>query len=147
MTKNTWFSNPNPTFNRALNRNCFTKPVPCVLRSSTPVYTFSRLTKIGFALTSGSLASLSYKRWALCEAPNTRLAGYKVSNDQSIRFDWQKFWLYLKPHFWYIIAAIAVSLFYIIKGYIMGLNSHLISFKYHYWNKKKTNNLICRESV
>lgn len=85
-----------------MNRNCFTKT------ANTPVYTFGRLAKISFVLTSSTLAHLSYKRWILCEKKPNRMSGYHVYNDEKIKFDWKRFWLYLRPHIWYIIGAIAV---------------------------------------
>lgn len=108
MIRKPWFLDTNLAFNRTVNRNCCSKPVACIGRN-TPVYTFSKLAKISIVLASGTLANLSYKKWVSCEKPSTRLTGYIVHDDKNLKFDWHKLWLYLRPHIWYIIAAIFVS--------------------------------------
>lgn len=101
-----WLTNSNLTFKRTVN--CYTKPVPCLLKPNS-VYTFTKLAKIGIVLASGTLANLSFKKWAICEVSHNRLAGYKYQSDKHLKFNWSKFWSYLKPHLWYLILAIAVS--------------------------------------
>ncbi|KAJ8926034.1 hypothetical protein NQ315_009889 [Exocentrus adspersus] len=72
--------------------------------------TFPKLTVIGIAIASGGIARLSLQK-VLCEAPKkTRMSGYRKSSDDSLKFDWKLFWSYIRPHIWYLIAAIAGAL-------------------------------------
>lgn len=48
-------------------------------------------------------------RRVLCEAPKTRLTTYAKKADNN-KFDWSKFWCYLRPHIWYFLAAIVGAL-------------------------------------
>lgn len=58
----------------------------------------------------GSAVGLAfrYNRFALCNSG--RLAGYQanVIKNDTIAFDWRKFWTYLKPHLLKFLGAIAV---------------------------------------
>lgn len=94
-------------------RSHFKKPPDCKI-STKPTFTFSTVTKISLGLASGSLVKVYCQKWAFCQEKTTatRLAGYKASKDDHLKFDWKKFWQYLRPHIWYLIAAIAVSLFH-----------------------------------
>ncbi|XP_060517346.1 mitochondrial potassium channel ATP-binding subunit-like isoform X2 [Cylas formicarius] len=69
-------------------------------------------TTIGLVLCGGAVFRNIYiHNEALCEAQTkTRLSGYKSGTDKNLRFDWQKFWLYLKPNIAYFLAAIAGAL-------------------------------------
>lgn len=59
-----------------------------------------------------SLSYLTYKcmNQVKCEAniSGNRLTGFKYS-DKEIKFDWKRFWLYLKPHMLKLLIAIIVS--------------------------------------
>ncbi|KAF7270170.1 hypothetical protein GWI33_016860 [Rhynchophorus ferrugineus] len=69
------------------------------------------LPKVSVFLASGGLLKLYLdKHLVLCEAKKSRLAGYRVSSEKNAKFDWKKFWKYIKPHLWYLIAAIAGAL-------------------------------------
>lgn len=51
-----------------------------------------------------------YIKEAKCEAniSGDRLTGFKYSN-KDIKFDWGRFWYYLKPHMLKLMIAIIVS--------------------------------------
>lgn len=107
-----WLIKPNQNLNRPMIRSHFNKPVECKA-SMKPTFTFSTITKISLGLASGSLVKVYCQKWVFCEEKATaiRLVGYKAFKDDHLKFDWKKFWEYLRPHIWYMIAAIAVSLF------------------------------------
>lgn len=74
-------------------------------------YTFSAVTKIGIGLSTAAGVQLCLKNQVFCEAPKqtNRIVGYQGSHDRNLKFDWNRFWIYLKPHIWYFIAAAIVS--------------------------------------
>lgn len=73
-------------------------------------FSFSTLTKIGFTFTCGTLlkVTLSNNKIVLCK-PATRLEGYRTLDDTNLKFDWKRFWKYIEPHIWYLVAAILVT--------------------------------------
>ncbi|XP_025835714.1 ATP-binding cassette sub-family B member 8, mitochondrial [Agrilus planipennis] len=75
----------------------------------------SLIQKIGIGLSiSGGLFSFSLynNNVVLCKSriSQNRLAGYRTMSDKDAKFDWQKFWSYLEPHTWYLLAAILGTL-------------------------------------
>lgn len=79
-------------------------------RISRPIGTYQKILFAGFGL---SCLSYKYLKIAKCEANITgdRLTGFKYS-DKEIKFDWRRFWIYLKPHLLKLAIAIIVSLIY-----------------------------------
>ncbi|XP_044265492.1 mitochondrial potassium channel ATP-binding subunit isoform X1 [Tribolium madens] len=76
-----------------------------------PKFNFSRCSKIALALSSGGILQVALvNNKVLCTAKTTRMTTYRTSSDKQQKFDWSKFWYYLKPHIWYLIAAIAGAL-------------------------------------
>lgn len=64
---------------------------------------------IGVAIASGAVVRIVIdKNKVLCEKKKSRMAGYRKSSDEHLKFDWKLFWLYVRPHIWYLIAAIVV---------------------------------------
>lgn len=106
-----WLTKPNQSLNRPMIRSHFNKPVK-FKDPTKPTFTFSTVTKISLGLASGSLVKVYCQKWVFCQekVTATRLAGYKALNDDHLKFDWKKFWEYLRPHIWYLIAAIAGAL-------------------------------------
>lgn len=80
------------------------------IRNNRPTLpTFPTITKVALTLSGGSIVQIVLTRnLAVCEAKKTRLAGYRNVGKES-KFDWSLFWSYIRPHIWYLIAAIAVS--------------------------------------
>ncbi|XP_018566195.1 ATP-binding cassette sub-family B member 8, mitochondrial [Anoplophora glabripennis] len=90
-----------------------------------PIFTFPKITVIGIAIASGAVVQIVvHKNTALCEKKGSRMAGYRKSSDKHLKFDWKLFWLYVRPHIWYLIAAIvgalAVALLNIAIPQVMG---------------------------
>ncbi|KAK4883951.1 hypothetical protein RN001_000222 [Aquatica leii] len=69
-------------------------------------FTFSTVSRIGLTITTGTVLKLCLLNKVYCKAPISRLAGYKVYNDKNLGFDWKKLLEYIKPHVWYLVAAI-----------------------------------------
>uniref|UniRef100_A0AAG5DFJ4 Mitochondrial potassium channel ATP-binding subunit n=1 Tax=Anopheles atroparvus TaxID=41427 RepID=A0AAG5DFJ4_ANOAO len=71
---------------------------------------------VRFALLGGTGVSFSlglqYRRWFVhCEAEGNRLAGQRYAlEDERVRFDWWKFWRYLKQHLGKLIGAVLAAL-------------------------------------
>lgn len=72
-------------------------------------FSFGTVTKIGISISGATLVNLYLNNNAFCEAKANRMAGYKREIERNTNFDWNRFWLYLKPHIWYFIAAVFVS--------------------------------------
>lgn len=73
--------------------------------------TYFYLTTFGVTLTGGSIIKLYLSRnVVLCEAKKTRMVGYTNPSEMNAKFDWIRLWTYLRPHFWYFIAAIVGAL-------------------------------------
>lgn len=79
------------------------------LQTSTKI-NFGTLTKVGLSLSSIASLQLCYKHVVFCEAKKTRLVGIVRDYDKELKFDWKRFWFYLLPHIWYLIAAIIGAL-------------------------------------
>ncbi|XP_055530564.1 mitochondrial potassium channel ATP-binding subunit [Wyeomyia smithii] len=60
----------------------------------------------------GVTVGFQCRRWFVhCDAPTGRLLGQKAgSGSDVVRFDWLKFWFYLKPHLAKLLAAVAAAL-------------------------------------
>ncbi|XP_055606458.1 mitochondrial potassium channel ATP-binding subunit-like [Uranotaenia lowii] len=74
-------------------------------------------TKIVNLLLGGTTVSLTIgyqcgRRWFVhCEAPAfNRLDGRKSNQSDSVKFDWKKFWSYLRPHWLRLIGSILAAL-------------------------------------
>nr|XP_022903313.1 ATP-binding cassette sub-family B member 8, mitochondrial [Onthophagus taurus]XP_022903314.1 ATP-binding cassette sub-family B member 8, mitochondrial [Onthophagus taurus]XP_022903315.1 ATP-binding cassette sub-family B member 8, mitochondrial [Onthophagus taurus] len=93
-----------------LQRNHFTSPKKCTKPTKTSLYTFPHITNICLVISGGSLVQI-YLNKVDCDARRTRMSHYRSSKDDHLRFNWSKFWSYLKPHIWYLIAAIIGALF------------------------------------
>lgn len=82
------------------------------------VRTGERSSKLLRLVIGGSAVSVTvgyqFRRWFVhCEAAavNNRLVGHKVAGaGEGIKFDWQKFWTYLRPHLVKLIGAIMAAL-------------------------------------
>ncbi|KRT82824.1 ABC transporter ATP-binding protein, partial [Oryctes borbonicus] len=99
------------------------KPLP---KSSPvrPIFTLPKIRNICIALSGGTLVQIYINNKVSCATKHSRLAGYKDGADRDLRFDWKKFWSYLRPQIWYFIAAIigalAVAILNIQVPQIMG---------------------------
>lgn len=76
-----------------------------------------------------------------CEAPTNRLAGHKTETGSTgVKFDWRKFWSYLRPHLvkllGAILAALAVAYFNIQIPNMLGVVVNTLS-KYARSNLKE----------
>lgn len=69
----------------------------------------SSIAKLFIGGTSAIALSFRYNRFAVSCTSN-RLAGYhtNVAKNDTVTFDWRKFWHYLKPYLLKFIGAIAV---------------------------------------
>lgn len=77
--------------------------------------TFPTITKVALTLSGGSIIQIVLSRnLVLCEPKKTRLAGFRHVGKEA-KFDWSLFWHYIRPHIWYLLAAIAVRLYTIKK--------------------------------
>ncbi|XP_062541332.1 mitochondrial potassium channel ATP-binding subunit [Armigeres subalbatus] len=82
------------------------------------VRTGERSSKLLRLVIGGSAVSVTvgyqFRRWFVhCEAAavNNRLVGHKVAGaGEGIKFDWRKFWTYLRPHLVKLIGAIMAAL-------------------------------------
>nr|CAH7741672.1 unnamed protein product [Callosobruchus chinensis] len=93
----TFYNNIRQTFLRAPSKP---RALKCV----------QKIIPVGLGLASAAFINVIIDRnKALCQ-PKTRMAGYRTVSDKNLRFDWKKFWTYLRPHIWYFIAAIAGAL-------------------------------------
>lgn len=78
-------------------------------KSNQNSFTFPKVTVIGIAITSAAVVHITlHKNKVLCEPRKSRMAGYRKTSDEHLRFDWKLFWTYVRPHIWYLLAAIAV---------------------------------------
>ncbi|KAK5649149.1 hypothetical protein RI129_004041 [Pyrocoelia pectoralis] len=75
-----------------------------------PQWSFRSITKVGFLITSGSVLKLYLSNVAHCKVSRTRLTGYRTLSDKDLQFNWQKLWQYLKPHIYFLVAAILGAL-------------------------------------
>lgn len=82
---------------RGLSRSS-TKQAPCLLP------------KLTFFFASGGLLKVYCNKIALCEKQKSRLTGYRNNDVSNLKFDWRRFWKYLKPHIWSFLAAIVGAL-------------------------------------
>lgn len=74
-------------------------------------YLFRNITTMG--ILSGGAALIISKNQILCKAKTSRMVGYRSISDRNLKFDWKRFWCYLKPYIGYFIAAIWVSRFFL----------------------------------
>ncbi|KAK9728533.1 ABC transporter [Popillia japonica] len=97
----------------------------------TPTFTVPRIRNICLVLSGGALVQIYLSNKVLCAPKHSRLAGYRDGTDKDLRFDWKKFWSYLKPQIWYFIAAIigalAVAILNIQIPQIMGSAVNVIA--------------------
>lgn len=78
-------------------------------------------TLVGKSIISGSLllgcitgkCIYVFNNKALCESPDSssRVLSEKDPKTVEPKFDWNKFWELLKPHWWYLVIAITVSIY------------------------------------
>nr|AVT42121.1 ABC transporter B [Lissorhoptrus oryzophilus] len=74
-------------------------------------YNSFTIPKISVFLLGGGVLNIYFsKRKVFCEAQQSRLVGYKRSNDKCLHFDWRKFWKYLKPNLLYFLGAVVGAL-------------------------------------
>lgn len=68
--------------------------------------------RVGVGFGSGILLNVLCKKWIVhCKQKHTVLDSLKRNHENdSQKFDWEKFWSYLWPHRWYFLAAIAVRI-------------------------------------
>ncbi|CAH2004101.1 unnamed protein product [Acanthoscelides obtectus] len=94
-----------PTYYNNIRKAFFHAPSKTRVSKCAP-----KIIPIGLSLAGGAFVNVMISRnKVLCE-PKTRMAGYRTVSDKNLRFDWAKFWTYLRPHIWYFIAAIAGAL-------------------------------------
>jgi ATP-binding cassette subfamily B (MDR/TAP) protein 8 len=127
--------------------NAFKKSVDNSTKKSN--FKIPTCTKIAIALTSGGILQVTViSNKVLCNAQHTRMTTYKKFSEKEQKFDWNRFWHYLKPHLWYFIAAIvgalAVAILNIQIPQIMGGVINVIS---RYTESKNTESFISEMKV
>lgn len=66
--------------------------------------------KLCTGVSLGLAARLLYSNSVFCKALPSRVIQRRPNiNEDSAKFDWNRFWQYLLPHKWLLAAAVAVS--------------------------------------
>ncbi|KAF5270865.1 hypothetical protein FQA39_LY08310 [Lamprigera yunnana] len=91
-------------------RSCFTEPISKSKQLPRCTFTIGTLSNIGFALASGTAIKLYWNNKVFCDSSKNRLVGFRTYDDKNLQFNWKRFWSYVKPHVWYLIAAILGAL-------------------------------------
>ncbi|KAK9892136.1 hypothetical protein WA026_018335 [Henosepilachna vigintioctopunctata] len=78
--------------------------------SSLKYTILKKCTAISLGLGTGSIIGIFIRNNKVFCAKSTRLAGYREASVRNVRFNWKKFWKYLRPHIWYFLAAVVGAL-------------------------------------
>ncbi|XP_023016655.2 mitochondrial potassium channel ATP-binding subunit isoform X1 [Leptinotarsa decemlineata] len=74
-------------------------------------HTVPKLAKIGISLTTAvAIGLVTNRRHVFCASNKTRMVGYEKHLERNLKFDWSRFWAYLKPNLLYLLAAVAGAL-------------------------------------
>lgn len=85
--------------------------------SSKPVFTFKKIGNICLVLSGGVVAQIYFNSKVVCKEKHSRLAGYRDGGDKHLKFNWKKFWVYMRPEIWYFIAAVIVCITMLSKSF------------------------------
>ena len=99
----------------SLNRNSVINAIKTSFKPKTTVKCNKKESNILKFIFAGTAITVTVglhgkKYFAHCEAETNRLISLKHPSEDVLKFDWWKFWGYLKPHFLKLIGAILAAL-------------------------------------